>query len=85
MEKNFIRSRSSSFDHDSISEGYYDLIYRKNKGVRSKWHHLKFKGVMNMIDKINYKNILDIGCGSGTFLGNILVKKNCIGIDISKK
>jgi hypothetical protein len=28
------------FDYDSIPAGYYDLVFRRRRGMQSKWHHL---------------------------------------------
>lgn len=71
----------SEFDYDSIPTGYYDTIYRQNKGVQSKWHYLKFKFFQEHIRTTD--RLLDIGCGPGTFLGNFNQYASAIGIDIS--
>ena len=61
--------------NNSISEGYYDLIFKKKRGIQSAWHHIKFKYIKNKIRKS--KLHLDIGCGPGTFLG-LLNKKSIV-------
>ena len=55
------------YDYDKIPLGYYDKIYRRQKGVRSFWHWLKFETVVNKLKKGH--TVLDVGCFSGTFLG----------------
>tara|TARA_B100000123_G_scaffold257039_1_gene220728 strand:+ start:107 stop:814 length:708 start_codon:yes stop_codon:yes gene_type:complete len=72
-----------NFDYDTISVGYYDQIFKKNKGIQSAWHHIKFDYVEKKIS--DTENHLDIGCGSGTFLGNYLRNKKRIGVDIASK
>jgi ubiquinone/menaquinone biosynthesis C-methylase UbiE len=68
-------------DYNKIVTGYYDLIYKKKKGIQSAWHHIKFNFIKKKIDK-KIKH-LDIGCGPGTFIG-LIKKAESIGIDISK-
>ena len=72
-----------NFDYDTICVGYYDQIFKKNKGIQSAWHHIKFDYVEKKIS--DTENHLDIGCGSGTFLGNYLRNKKRIGVDIASK
>lgn len=67
-------------NYNKIIPGYYDLIYKKKKGIQSAWHHVKFNFVKHEIDKKLVH--LDIGCGPGTFVG-LLEKTKSIGIDIS--
>ena len=71
-----------SFNYDTISEGYYDEVFKKKKGIQSAWHHIKFDFVEKKI--MNTKNHLDVGCGAGTFLGNYLKNKKRSGVDIAK-
>ncbi len=77
--------KSMHIDYDNIETGYYDSVYRKNKGVQSKWHHLKFKGIHNILSSIEYDSLLDIACGPGTFIGTLPETKKCMGFDISGK
>lgn len=72
-----------NFDYSLIPIGYYDEIANKRKGIRSFWHYLKFRRIIDLFE-INGNSILDIGCFAGTFLGMIpeTVYKNQIGIDI---
>ena len=75
-------SVQKKFNYDEIETGYYDNIYKKKTGIRSAWHHIKFLYLKKKIDK---KNIhLDIGCGPGTFLGQLKNTK-CYGVDTAKK
>ena len=41
----------AQFDYDSIPAGYYDKIFGKNRGIRSKWHHLEFNLILDPIRK----------------------------------
>ncbi|MEI7896513.1 MAG: class I SAM-dependent methyltransferase [bacterium] len=74
---------NSDFDYSSIPLGYYDVITRRKKGIRSFWHYLKFKRIIDSFDD-HSESILDIGCFAGTFLGMIPKQtiKNQIGVDI---
>ncbi len=78
-----MEQEKSSFDYSAIPQGYYDVIASKKKGMRSFWHYLKFKQIINQF-KNDGGAILDIGCFAGTFLGMIpenLFSKQ-VGIDI---
>lgn len=72
----------ADFSYESIPAGYYDKIYRKTSGIQSKWHHLKFQHVYGMLRPCG--RLLDVGCGPGTFVGNIPMEMTCYGVDISK-
>ena len=71
------------FDYNTISEGYYDEVFKRKKGIQSAWHHIKFDFVEKKIKNSNKH--LDIGCGAGTFLGNYLRNIKRVGVDIAKK
>ena len=73
------------FNYDDIEIGYYDNIFRLKKGIQSKWHHLKFQGIHNILKTIPFETHLDFACSSGTFISTMPEKKYCCGIDISKK
>lgn len=71
------------FDYSAIPLGYYDKIAMRRKGIRSYWHHLKFKRIIDGLEG-SCDAILDIGCFAGTFLGMIPKEKvrKQTGIDI---
>jgi len=71
--------------YNKIDPGYYDKIFNKKNSPRSKWHKLKFKKINSIIRKYKPKNILDVGCGPGTFLAQLNTDANCHGIDIAKQ
>ncbi len=73
----------TTFDYATIGEGYYDTVYRKQKGIQSKWHHLKFKGIHKVLSDYRYDTILDLGCGPGTFTATLTSGKKCFGLDIA--
>lgn len=56
------------FDYEGIPAGYYDRVFRRRRGVQSKWHHLKFQRVARELE--GHRRVLDIGCGPGTLAGN---------------
>ncbi|ABE52520.1 class I SAM-dependent methyltransferase [Methanococcoides burtonii] len=69
-------------DHDLISCGYYDEAYKNEKGLQSKWHHLKFKRITDKIH--NQKKILNIACSAGTL--DALIDGDLVtGLDFSFK
>tara|TARA_B100000315_G_scaffold218759_1_gene220241 strand:- start:2470 stop:3201 length:732 start_codon:yes stop_codon:yes gene_type:complete len=74
---------SKKFNYENIEIGYYDNVFHRNYGSQSKWHHLKFKHLMNKLG--DYSRHLDIGCGPGTFIGMLSNNRQSIGIDISQK
>ena len=69
------------FDYDQLKTGYYDEVYRRRRGVQSKWHHLKFARVRRAMPA--FDRHLDIGCGPGTFISTLDGPGTSIGVDIS--
>jgi len=78
LQKN---TEETNFNYESIEPGYYDAVYKKQTGIQSKWHHLKFSFIKEKLE--NYTDHLDIGCGPGTFIGSLDQNKKSTGIDIS--
>ena len=80
---NNLRKNKETFDYESLPKGYYDDIYRRRKGIRSRWHHDRFLFMSKKIP--NDCTHLDLACGSGTFVGHHRSdsKSIRIGIDIS--
>jgi 2-polyprenyl-3-methyl-5-hydroxy-6-metoxy-1,4-benzoquinol methylase len=72
---------SEPFDYTTIPVGHYDRVYRRGRGVQSKWHHLKFERVAAQLD--GYRRVLDIGCGPGTLLGTLGDEHESVGVDIT--
>ena len=64
--------KNIDYYNHSVQSGYYDMVFKKNKGIQSAWHHIKFNYIKKKIS--NSKIHLDVGCGPGTFFGNF--KKN---------
>ena len=71
--------KNINYYNNSVVNGYYDIIFRRKKGIQCAWHHIKFNYIKRKISKTNIH--LDIGCGPGTFLS--ILKKKSIGIDIA--
>jgi 2-polyprenyl-3-methyl-5-hydroxy-6-metoxy-1,4-benzoquinol methylase len=80
-----MENKKPGFDYSRIPLGYYDCIAIRKKGIRSFWHHLKFKRIIESFNG-KYGSILDIGCFGGTFLGMIpeTTFNEQAGIDILK-
>ena len=74
--------KSNEYDYDHIEAGYYDSIYRKCRGMQSKWHILKFARMRREMGRFNRH--LDIGCGSGTLIGSMDDNGFSVGVDIAK-
>ena len=74
-------TESDSFDYDSISPGYYDVVFRRRSGIQSKWHHLKFARVCASMG--SYGSHLDIACGPGTLIGTLASHSPSVGVDIA--
>lgn len=70
------------FDYERIPPGYYDHIYRRGKGMQSKWHHLKFQRVAREL--AGHQRVLDVGCGPGTLAGNY-PDHEWVGVDLSTR
>ncbi len=69
------------FDYETIPGGYYDAVYRRRRGIQSKWHHLKFRRVVEEMK--GHRRHLDVGCGPGTLIGLLDDRFISMGIDIS--
>jgi len=69
------------FDYQTIPGGYYDVVYRRRRGIQSKWHHLKFRRVVEEMQ--GHPRHLDVGCGPGTLIGLLDDRFVSTGIDIS--
>lgn len=67
----------------AISPGYYDLVYRRGRGVQWFWHRHRF-GVVGEGLPDSLGRIIDLGCGPGTFLGNLKQPfVHALGIDLA--
>lgn len=73
--------RHGSFDHQTISGDYYDAVYWRGRGIQSKWHHLKFRRVIEEME--GRRRHLDVGCGPGTLIGLLESPFISTGIDVS--
>lgn len=62
-----------------LAAGYYDRIYSHRRGMRSKWHHMKFDTVLSSMG--DYGKHLDIGCGPGTLIGIRDSVERSVGLD----
>jgi 2-polyprenyl-3-methyl-5-hydroxy-6-metoxy-1,4-benzoquinol methylase len=69
------------FDYETIPGGYYDAVYQRRRGIQSKWHHLKFRRVVEEME--GRQRHLDVGCGPGTLIGLLGDCFISTGIDIS--
>ncbi len=69
------------YNYDSIPPGYYDRIYLKGRGIQSKWHQLKFHFFERALPV--GAEVIDLGCGPGTFLGNLRREQPGHGYDLS--
>ncbi len=72
---------NGGFDYETIPGGYYDAVYRRHRGIQSKWHHLKFTRVVEEME--GHQRHLDVGCGPGTLIGLLDERFISTGIDIS--
>ena len=71
------------FDYESIPAGYYDEVFRRGRGIQSKWHHLKFARVTRELE--GHRRVLDVGCGPGTLAGNFPDGHDWVGTDLSER
>lgn len=73
----------TEYDYNEIPAGYYDALFRRQRGAQSKWHHLKFDWLRARLP--SYQHHLDIGCGAGTFIGTLDPDRESLGIDIAER
>src|SRR4051812_6164808 len=71
------------FDYESIPIGYYDKVFRRRRGIQSKWHHLKFERVVRELE--GHRRLLDVGCGPGTMIGYLGARHDSVGTDLSTR
>ena len=71
------------FDYESVPAGYYDEVFRRARGIQSKWHHLKFERIARELE--GCRRVLDVGCGPGTLAGNFGVDHDWVGTDLSAR
>jgi 2-polyprenyl-3-methyl-5-hydroxy-6-metoxy-1,4-benzoquinol methylase len=71
------------FDYESIPVGYYDEVFRRGRGIQSKWHHLKFRRVAEELEGCD--RVLDVGCGPGTMIGSLAGERESVGTDLSTR
>ena len=70
------------FDYSTIPPGHYDKVFRRCRGTQSKWHHLKFQRVAQLV--VGHRRVLDVGCGPGTLLGMLCDEHESVGVDITQ-
>ncbi len=79
--------RETTFRTDhyiEIEPGYYDKVFRRGRGVQWFWHHHRLRLVESKIPA-DCRRLLDLGCGPGTFLGNLKRPiENALGIDLAE-
>jgi 2-polyprenyl-3-methyl-5-hydroxy-6-metoxy-1,4-benzoquinol methylase len=71
--------------YDATAPGYYDLVYRRGRGVQWFWHFARFREVAKRLPD-SIQRIIDLGCGPGTFLGNLeRPLDRAVGIDLASR
>jgi len=73
---------AAPFDYSTIPPGHYDKVFRRGRGIQSKWHHLKFQRVVRLVG--GRRRVLDVGCGPGTLLGMLGDEHESVGVDITQ-
>lgn len=69
--------------YDEIAPGYYDRVYQRGRGTQWFWHHHRF-GVVTAGLPPSPRRVIDLGCGPGTFLGNLQRPfERALGIDLA--
>ena len=82
-KKKEVGARNMKDFYDSIQGNVYEKACKSWFLPRRLWHAHKNREV---VDKVDGKRVLEVGCGSGTIVKRLLKKeKNVIGIDIGKK
>ena len=69
------------FNYEDIPIGFYDKVFKKKKGIQSKWHHIHYDLVKRILG--NYKKHLDVGTAAGTFINCLDKEQFSYGADIS--
>jgi ubiquinone/menaquinone biosynthesis C-methylase UbiE len=70
-----------AYSYDSIPVGFYDEVFQRNHGIQCKWHHHKFRRIVEEIG--NVSKHLDFGCGPGTLVHLLPPKISAVGVDIA--
>ncbi|HEX3443877.1 MAG TPA: class I SAM-dependent methyltransferase [Chthoniobacterales bacterium] len=70
-----------AYSYDSIPVGFYDHVFQRNRGIQCKWHHHKFRRIVQEIG--NVSNHLDFGCGPGTLISLLPKAISAVGVDIA--
>jgi ubiquinone/menaquinone biosynthesis C-methylase UbiE len=70
-----------AYSYDSIPVGFYDQVFQRNRGIQSKWHHHKFRRIVQEIG--NVSKHLDFGCGPGTLIHLLPQGISAVGVDIA--
>jgi SAM-dependent methyltransferase len=70
-----------AYSYDSIPVGFYDEVFQRNRGIQCKWHHHKFRRIVQEIG--NAGKHLDFGCGPGTLIHLLPQGTTAIGVDIA--
>ena len=70
-----------AYSYDSIPVGFYDRVFQRNSGIQCKWHHQKFRRIINEIG--NVSKHLDFGCGPGTLINLLSANISAVGVDIA--
>ena len=69
--------------YQEIPPGYYDEVYAKGRGTQWFWHHHRFAKVAERLPA-RMRRLVDLGCGPGTFLGNLPDRfEAAVGVDIA--
>jgi ubiquinone/menaquinone biosynthesis C-methylase UbiE len=71
-----------AYSYDSIPVGFYDEVFRRNRGIQSKWHHAKFRRIIHEIGNPSWH--LDFGCGPGTLVSLMPAHVSAVGVDIAE-
>jgi 2-polyprenyl-3-methyl-5-hydroxy-6-metoxy-1,4-benzoquinol methylase len=77
------KTLKSVFNYDEIPPGYYYRAMREGSPIQRFWHRRKFEYVANRIP--DGANVLDFGCGPGSFLAVLAEEKphvRAVGVDI---
>jgi len=51
QNKLLILMKNISYYNNSVTSGYYDIVFERKKGVQCAWHHIKFFYIKEKIGK----------------------------------